>query len=240
MLNFALMLIAQTMLISLSSGCGVFETKRTCECSAIYTMGTNLTEKSIFDLSSIYDDCGQNLGCLQYQYDQCALNCLKRVRQILGGREDFLTKQGSNAVCELVVAPGEIVTANRRIRVYAFWKYAGCSEALGREIVVDDLCCNRKCECLVHGQKVANGGGLVAYKLQDLSGNVVQEHISYECSLNELNDCQTKCFDVVGNYFDRPDLKKPDLRRLNFNIFAKDKSSSSRVIFQFFNFYLIF
>ena len=43
-------------------GCGMFETRKRCECKATYAVGNVQSSSLLFTLPS-YDDCGINLGC---------------------------------------------------------------------------------------------------------------------------------------------------------------------------------
>lgn len=85
----------------MSSSCDLFQMKKTCECTARYTMGVNdLVEKKLFDVPS-KDDCDIYLGCTEFQFKNCAQYCKEEISKRLGG-QSVLTHMGEENVCSLV------------------------------------------------------------------------------------------------------------------------------------------
>jgi hypothetical protein len=216
---------------SIVHNCDVFQTRRTCECKAVYTYASDgqsdLTNaRTLFNLPS-YDDCGINLGCERLD---CAQKCLNKVRETLGGRADYITLSGIHKTCDLITAPNKpTVLASNSIRVWASWKYSTCRS--GIEPVVQDVCCNRKCNCRLLTQKVSSDKNDADLSpLVDLTSSLpARDGSSYDCSLNLVNTCQDECMNVIGNYFSNNDIKKPNPLKLNLNMFTNDRYASDRV-----------
>lgn len=139
--------------LSLVSSCEFFETRRTCECKALYSIGQNTSAlKVLFDVAS-YDDCGLNLGCEKLE---CATNCANSIRKIVGGRPDFVTDQGKESLCGMVApSTNDVISVPGGIGLWASWKYSTCRQ--GIDLVVQDVCCNRKCNCNLVNQDVKTG-----------------------------------------------------------------------------------
>lgn len=119
-----------------------------------------------------------------------------------------------------------MVTADRRIRVIAEWKYVGCSKT-GIEVVVDNLCCNRQCSCKISSQRVSD----VAYatrEIDDLSNRIVRP-ISYSCFLNELDECQKECFDQLELVYLVTNIGAIPSNLINLNLFASNQKGASNV-----------
>ena len=205
--------------------CDVFQTKRTCECTATYTY-SNEQSRTLFVLPS-YDDCGINLGCEKLD---CSQKCLNKVREVLGGRPDYITASGLNKVCDLVTSPlRPTILANSSIRVWAAWKYSSCRS--GIEPVVQDVCCNRKCTCRLVSQHVSSAmNDFSMDSLADLTPSLAAvDGPSYQCSLDLMATCQDECMNVISVYFNNLGLKKPEPKKLNFDMFANDRAASDKV-----------
>ena len=206
--------------------CDPFQTRRTCECKAVYSQSLDPANvKTLFTVAN-YDDCGINLGC---EKTDCAENCKKRVLDVLGGRQDYITLAGKNKVCALVTPASLTITLANSIHVWAVWKYSTCRE--GAEPVVQDVCCNRKCKCQLTSQKVASISSPANLKtLTDLTADIVAPiDASYECATDLVSQCQDECLNVVGNFFNNKEIKKPDPKRLNLNVFMGDEYASNKV-----------
>lgn len=147
------------------SACEFFETRRTCECKAMYTIGGNMeTINVLFDLAS-YDDCGVNLGCEKLD---CATRCANSIRKLVGGAPEYVTDIGKESLCKMIAPlPNDIISMPGGIGLYASWKYSTCRSGL--DLIVQDVCCNRKCDCKLVNQDVKTSN--VATQL-----NVIQEY----------------------------------------------------------------
>lgn len=120
----------------------------------------------------------------------------------------------------------------RRIRVVAQWRYVGCPDAFGTEIVVDNLCCNRKCTCQINSQQVGVSTQTFKDQLVIDFSNIIEPQIkSYNCSLNELDDCEERCFQQVQEYLGKiqPIDYNSDGNRQNLNLFGNDLEAASTV-----------
>lgn len=138
--------------------CEFFETKRTCECKAMYTIGQNTNViKVLFDVAS-YDDCGLNLGCEKLD---CATNCANSIRKLIGGQAEFVTDLGKNTLCRMI-APSinDVISVPGGIGLWASWKYSTCRSGLN--LIVQDVCCNRKCNCKLVNQDVKVGDAVTS------------------------------------------------------------------------------
>jgi hypothetical protein len=207
--------------------CNLFENKRTCECSILYSIGEEITKRKLFDLPS-YDDCGINLGC---EINDCGSKCLKSAWKLLGGREDFITTVGRDKVCDLVAKPNEqIASIKNGIKIWASWKYDNCR--FGIEPVVQDVCCNRKCECRVISQDVMslNSVSSSSNELADLINLLPVKEKSYYCSqISEIDKCKNDCLVATKNFFNNPNIELYYQTRHNLNIFLADQTSSNKV-----------
>lgn len=119
--------------------------------------------------------------------------------------------------------------ALNRTQVVAEWRYVGCSEAMGKQVLVDDLCCNRQCSCKVFGEKVSKTDTNTQITLPIKTLDVAYDNIAYECSRSELDDCQAKCFDALGVYLKRDDLGQLNLKQRNLNIITTHEYSAKQV-----------
>ncbi len=59
-------------------GCGMFETRKRCECKATYALGNVQSWSSLLFTLPSYDDCGINLGCGKER--ECMDKCQSQVR----------------------------------------------------------------------------------------------------------------------------------------------------------------
>ena len=208
-------------------GCGILETRKTCECRAVYSLGQPSSEnaRTLFTLPN-YEDCGINLGC--DKQSDCQVSCQNRVRQTLGGQSGSLTLTGKNKICSLVHLPisGQII-ANSSIRVWASWQYGSCRA--GIESIVEDLCCGRRCSCQINAQKASADPTDVQISLVgDLTSQISIPDVSYECSsLNTMAKCRDECLNQVGIYFGNNEaIRNPDPQKYNLNIFLGDDENS--------------
>lgn len=126
-----------------------------------------------------------------------------------------------------------IVSRKNKIRVFSVWRCIDCILTSGRIDIVDNVCCNRKCECLVSAQKVSKNFN---HKDLDIPGLVVSyADRSYECpASSEDKQCQIECFKALATVLDRTDLENPNLSQYNLDIFANNDHTSELVIFLFF------
>lgn len=98
------LMIVASLLIASSSSCQIFETKRTCECKARYTMGVDdLVEKKLFEVPS-RDFCLTGVSCEKLLYKECAEYCMKTIKKILGDQEDNVWISGTNTICKSIVS----------------------------------------------------------------------------------------------------------------------------------------
>lgn len=190
--------------------CQFYETKRICECSVTYT-ANNEPFKTLFDLPK-NEECGVDLGCATIN---CKRKCLNNARQWLGNNENYINLQAKNKLCEFISPNNKPVN---KINAWASWKYSGCSS--GNEPLVQDMCCNKRCKCLINSQTVTkylNESKQII--IQDLTDQLPFKEKSYECGLSLLEECQTDCMSLISSYFNEPVIKNPDKNRLNLNIF---------------------
>jgi hypothetical protein len=146
-LVLSLLLCATNKLVS--ADCEFFETKRTCECKAMYSIGQNYTLGLLFSTAS-YDDCGVNLDCGKFD---CGINCVSSIRRLLGGQPGFITDLGKNALCGMLApSASDVISVPGGIGVWAAWSYSGCRS--GVDLIQQDVCCNRKCKCTLTSQDV--------------------------------------------------------------------------------------
>ena len=73
---FALFFFVILVNVSVTLGCGMFETRKPCHCKAIYALGNVQSSSTLFNLN-LYDDCGINLGCGKER--ECMDKCLSEV-----------------------------------------------------------------------------------------------------------------------------------------------------------------
>lgn len=110
--------------------------------------------------------------------------------------------------------------ASRAIQVVASWQYQGCENKYGKEVIINDLCCNSKCDCKVRGELVLNG--------QEPPSPIKQwtidpyNTIAYECSRSEIDDCQVICLSNLFQYLKMPSNSVIDPTRRNWNIIIGD------------------
>ncbi len=117
------------------------------------------------------------------------------------------------------------MTVDRRVRVLADWQYVGCG-ASGKAEVADNICCNRKCDCAISGQKVSQN----YEELIEIEKLTVPGAVSYSCSRIELDECQTDCLQVLQNHLtlDRP----IDFDLVNLNLLDGSNAVSQQVSFE--------
>ena len=218
-MKILLFLILQLIKINfIRTACPLFQTKRTCECSIRYSVGDQPPYyKKLFDLQS-FDDCGLNLGC-ENQFD-CRTKCMNSVRNLLGGREDYITELGKNKICELI-SPNEAET--KGIKIWAAWKYDICSS--GNEPIVSDVCCNRKCNCKLVGQRVKQNNEILE-TFQDLKPFLPVKQKAYDCQITDMEVCEKDCMNELSIYFNKIDLKNINKKILNRNIFDDNQVST--------------
>jgi hypothetical protein len=212
--------------LKLAYSCNLFENKRTCDCSILYSFAEETPKRKLFDLPG-YDDCGINLGC---EINDCGIKCLKSALKLLGGREDFITTLGRDKVCDLVAKPNEQISGIKNgIKIWASWKYSNCRS--GIEPVVQDICCNRKCECKVISQDVMslNSASDNFDELANLDSLLPTKEKSYYCSqVSEMDKCRTDCLSATSYYFNNPNIVTLYPTRHNLNIFLSDQTSSNK------------
>jgi hypothetical protein len=151
------------------------------------------------------------------------------VRQLLGGREDYITSSGRDKVCNLTAKQDEQIFKNG-VRVFASWKYSTCRS--GIEPVVQDVCCNRKCSCKIVSQDVTPiDSPLTANsqkELVDLTSLLPPKEISYYCSLSEMAQCKKDCLEQSANYFNNRNIVNLYPKRQNLNVFS-DQVAANKV-----------
>lgn len=210
-LTLILILINQ----NLVNSCSFFETKKICECGVIYSKGFE-NQTQLFELPNLIK-CGSNLQCNDFD---CAEECLKYARKTLGDAEYEVSLKAKNKICELIAKKNESIFRNG-IKLWTSWKLSGCDE--GNELIVQDLCCNRQCKCGIQSQRVSNVE--IFKNVIDLSDQLPIKDISYDCSISELEDCQTDCMSLISGYFNEQSIKYPNSSILNYNIFYQDFAS---------------
>ena len=201
------------------SCCGFFDTRKTCDCSAVYSIGYQNKIK-LFDLPSIID-CGLNLNCTESI--SCADRCVNLIRKTLGDSEFQVDQKAKNNICELVARNDEPIFRNG-ISLHAEWTYSGCSS--GQEIIIADICCNRKCKCGLTSQLVTKYSNETFKNLVNFTNDLPYKEKAYECSLFELEECQNDCMNLISSYFQEPLIKHPNSSILNYNIFFKEFASN--------------
>ena len=73
---FALFFFLILVNASVTLGCGLIETRKSCHCKATYALGNVQSSSPLFDLK-LYDDCGINLGCGKER--ECMDKCTSEV-----------------------------------------------------------------------------------------------------------------------------------------------------------------
>jgi hypothetical protein len=167
--------------------CNFFESKKLCECGVIYAKGFD-EPKKLFDLPSL-EICGLNLECNEFN---CAEKCLLFARKVLGDSEYDVTIKTKNKICELIVPDEKNNSIFRNgLIVWATWKYSGCGH--GTELIAEDICCNRKCNCKINSQLVSSHLNETFKTLIDLTSLLPIKERAYECStLSELGKYKLK------------------------------------------------
>lgn len=121
--------------------------------------------------------------------------------------------------------------AGRKIRVSVEWRYIGCSGAsTGVDLIVDELCCNRKCKCKVSSERVSSKQLAIARDIDDFTSTIPPLK-SYNCAtLNELDNCQKECFMQLGKYLDSDIANPAKTAPINLNLFENNQKRANRVI----------
>lgn len=87
------------LLMKTSLACGPLETKLTCECSAKYTMGDDVTEKLLLDVDP-KNFCNQ--ACGEKIKRDCEDYCLESIRIKLGDQPQNLGSTGLDSACKII------------------------------------------------------------------------------------------------------------------------------------------
>jgi len=177
-----------------------------------------------------YEDCDLNLGCERAA--SCEAFCLNQARNLLDptNNNGQLSQASRDMACKLI-APNQSLTGTAEgLSLHSVWKYGQCSR--GQNVVMESVCCAKRCMCAIFGQKVNDDDGEEMQILWDLSGQIDLGSLAYDCEESEFNDCERKCRQLVGERLEDEKIKSMFIRdNPSYNLFGKTKSlvASSRV-----------
>lgn len=138
-----------------------------------------------------------------------------------------MTSKAKNRICELVAPQNQSIFRNG-VTVWASWTYSGCGN--GVELLAEEICCNRKCNCRIESQLVTRYLNETFKNVVDLTGELPKKQKAYDCSLSEFEDCQTDCMNQVSIYYEEPVIKNINDSVLNYNIFYKEFASKKACV----------
>lgn len=88
--------------MSISSACGIFDTKKVCECTAMYTMGVyDLMEKPLYQFPS-RTDCSSLSDCSDKKKTECKEYCVRQINTYFGDNDASFTTTGMNTICKIL------------------------------------------------------------------------------------------------------------------------------------------